>query len=254
MATNKRKFGWIKDSLDPRDLHFAALMPVAKIIEFPSLVDLEAQCSPVEDQGELGSCTANALVGALEFLAIRQESELVEDFSRLFLYYNERVIENSVCSDAGAELRDGIKSLVSTGICDEKLWEYDVSKFAKKPPKKCYNDALKHRIIKYFKIASLDGMRQCLTMGYPFVFGFAVFESFDSIGKDGIMPIPNPDAEELMGGHAVMCCGFDEERRLMKVRNSWGSSWGKRGYFFMPYEFIADKRFCSDFWMIQKEM
>lgn len=253
MAIKKRKYGWIRDSLDPRDLHFSSIMPT-KAIEFPPLVDLEAQCSPVEDQKSVGSCTANALVGALEFLQIRQEGEFVEDLSRLFLYYNERVIEGTVCSDAGAELRDGIKSLASTGICDEKLWPYDVKKFDHKPSKQCYADAAHHKIIKYYKIATLDGMRQCLTMGFPFVFGFAVFESFNIIGKDGIMPLPNPEVEELEGGHAIMACGFDEERRLFKIRNSWGPSWGRKGYFFMPYEFIADKRFCSDFWLISREM
>jgi C1A family cysteine protease len=254
MSRKHMKYGWRPDSKDPRDLHFAAFMPKVEI-EIPPFVDLSPKCSPVENQQDLGSCTANALAGAVEYLEIKQ-GEPFMDASRLFIYYNERMLEGTICSDSGAEIRDGIKTLAQYGVCDEKLLPYDPKKFTRKPSKKCYDNALKHRIEKYYKIASLEGMKQCLAMGYPFAFGFAVFDSFESatVAKTGIMPIPNPEAEELLGGHAVLAVGYDDEKRFIKVRNSWGEKWGKGGYFFMPYEFIADKRFCSDFWCILKEM
>ena len=173
----------------------------------------------------------------------------------MFIYYNERALEGTVKSDSGAEIRDGIKTLARYGVCDEKLWPYKTKMFTRKPPAKCYTDAAKRKILSYYKIASLDGMRQCLGLkGLPFVFGFVVFESFETIGSDGMMPMPNVETEECLGGHAVCAVGYDDERRLIKVRNSWGCGFGNNGHFFMPYEFIADKRMASDFWLISKEM
>jgi C1A family cysteine protease len=201
------------------------------------------------------SCTANALAGAVEYLEMKQDKSF-EDASRLFIYYNERMLEGTICADAGAELRDGIKTLVKFGVCREKLLPYEPKKFTRKPSKKCYTAALDHRITKYYKIASLEGMRECLAMGFPFSFGFAVFESFETkeVAKTGMMPMPNPEVEELLGGHAVLAVGYDDEKRLFKIRNSWGERWGEFGYFYMDYSYIADKRFCSDFWVVTKQM
>jgi C1A family cysteine protease len=254
MSRKHMKYGWRPDSRDPRDLHFAAFMPTSDI-EMPPVVDLSPGCSKVENQQDLGSCTANALAGAVEYLEIKQSSDFIEA-SRLFIYYNERELEGTVCADAGAELRDGIKTLVTHGVCSETLLPYDPSKFTRKPSKKCYAEALDHRIQKYYKIASLEGMKQCLALGYPFSFGFAVFDSFESkeVAKTGMMPIPNPEAEELLGGHAVLSVGYDDEKRKFKIRNSWGERWGDEGYFYMDYSFIADKRFCSDFWVVTRQM
>jgi C1A family cysteine protease len=254
MSRKHTKYGWRPDSRDPRDLHFAAFMPTIDT-EIPPVVDLSPGCSKVENQQDLGSCTANALAGAVEYLEIKQGNDFI-DASRLFIYYNERMLEGTICADAGAELRDGIKTLAQFGVCSEKILPYDPSRFTEEPSRECYADALKHRIQKYYKIASLEGMRQCLAMGYPFAFGFAVFESFESkaVAKTGIMPFPDPNKEELLGGHAVLAVGYNEEKRLIKVRNSWGEAWGESGHFYMPYEFIADKRFCSDFWVVTRQM
>ncbi len=170
-------FGWIPDLPDQRDFLFSAVYAKAPVL--PASVDLRAACSPVEDQKKLGSCTANALVGALEFLE-RKDGVPFEDLSRLFVYYNERVIEHTVSSDSGAMLRDGIKSLAKQGVCAESDWPYVLTHFKEKPPKACYTEAGLHLITSYQRLKTLDDMRSCLAAGYPFVFGFTVYEFFES--------------------------------------------------------------------------
>src|SRR5438309_3637623 len=177
---NKRSpqwYGWLPDLPDHRDLFYSAVAP--RLVSPPAKVDLRSKCSPVEDQRELGSCTANALVGALEFLEIKDGAKFV-DLSRLFVYYNERAIEGTVNQDSGAFLRDGIKSLAKQGVCPEPEWPYRVPDFTKKPNKKCYSDAEKHQITSYHRITSVDEMRDCLADGFPFVFGFTVYSAFES--------------------------------------------------------------------------
>lgn len=248
----RKYYGWKRDSLDPRDLHFAQFAPTLPPV-LPSHVDLGGDCSTLENQGELGSCTANALAGAFEYVEIKKKMPFF-DASRLFIYYNERMLEGTTRSDSGAEIRDGIKTMARHGVCSEKLWPYNIKNFKKKPPVKCYQDAAKHKILTYYKIiGGLDRMRQCLALGFPFVFGFTVFESFETIGPDGMMPMPNINDEENLGGHAVMADGYDDGTECFKVRNSWGCEWAKGGEFFMPYKFIANKRLASDFWMITDE-
>src|SRR6185295_1710420 len=138
-------------------------------------VDLSLGCSPVEDQGTLGSCTANALVGNLEFL-YNKAGHPVTDLSRLFIYYNERVMEGTIGEDAGAMIRDGVKSLVNLGVCTEKKWPYTIGKFTKKPPAACFKEAARRQVTSYHRILTLKEMKQCLAEGYPFVFGFSVYE------------------------------------------------------------------------------
>src|SRR5438105_503792 len=133
-------YGWLPDLPDHRDFLYRAIAP--KLLRLPPKIDLRSRCSPVENQGNLGSCTANALIGTLEFLEIKNGVKFV-DLSRLFLYYNERRMEGTVDQDSGAFIRDGIKSLSKEGACPEREWPYNVSAFAKKPNKKCYTDARK---------------------------------------------------------------------------------------------------------------
>src|SRR6267154_3875742 len=150
---NKRSpqwYGWLPDLPDHRDLFYSAVAP--RLVSPPAKVDLRSKCSPVEDQGQLGSCTANALVGALEFLELKDGAPFV-DLSRLLIYYNERVIEGTVKQDSGAFIRDGIKSLAKQGVCPEKEWPYTVSKFKTKPTTKCYSDAKKHQITSYHRLS-----------------------------------------------------------------------------------------------------
>ncbi|MDO8722388.1 MAG: C1 family peptidase [Syntrophales bacterium] len=192
----------------------------------PAKVDLRPTCSPVENQKELGSCTANALAGALEFLMKKDKVKFV-DMSRLFIYYNERVIEHSVKTDSGAMIRDGIKTLAKQGACLEKNWPYNIAKFAIKPVKTCYTEALNYQILSYARINTVDEMRACLANGYPLVFGFSVYEGFESqkVAKTGVVDMPKA-GEKMLGGHAVLAVGYDDVAKRFTVRNSWGADWG----------------------------
>jgi C1A family cysteine protease len=243
------RYGWVPDIPDHRDIMFRKVYRIPATL--PSLVDLRPQCSRVEDQGQLGSCTANALVGALEFLMIKDKKPY-EDMSRLFVYYNERVIEHSVNQDSGAMIRDGIKTLAKNGTCTEKKWPYDIMKFTKKPTTACYKEALKYQIISYQRIDTVDEMRSCLADGFPFVFGFTVYDSFESqdVAKSGVVNMPGPN-EKVMGGHAVLGVGYDDSKKRFIVRNSWGDSWGMKGYFTILYDYLANRNLSDDFWTIR---
>jgi C1A family cysteine protease len=242
-------YGWIPDLPDQRDYPYATLAAV--IPTLPKKVDLQNFCTPVENQGKLGSCTACALVGNLEFLKKRKLNNNF-DFSELFLYYNERVIRGTTTSDSGASLRDGIKSLVKMGDCREELWPYALSKYRLKPPAKAYTEAKHFQITKYFRISAITEMKHTLSTGFPFVFGFAVYESFESLNtrETGIVRMPEI-GERMLGGHAVMAVGYDDPAQYFLVRNSWGKGWGKHGYFFMPYQYLKNSFLSSDFWTIR---
>ncbi len=243
-------YGWMPDLPDQRDYLFGAIYKIPA--KLPASVDLRAQCPPVEDQGNLGSCTANALAGALEFLELKDKVSFV-DLSRLFIYYNERVIEHTVNSDSGAMLRDGIKTLAKQGVCPESMWPYVISQFTKKPTASCYKNAADHQITSYQRLLTVDEMRACLAEGYPFVFGFTVYESFESatVARTGTVNMPKP-GEKVLGGHAVVAVGYNDKQKRFIVRNSWGTGWGQKGYFTMPYAYLDDRKLSDDFWTIRR--
>ncbi len=243
---NKKWYGWIPDLPDKRDYMYSAIRPAVRL---PQEADLRGKCSNVENQGALGSCTANALAGNLEFLDNMSDADYT-DVSRLFIYYNERLVEGTVDSDSGASLRDGIKTLKKFGACWEYEWPYIIKKFDKKPSDICYKKAAAHRIKTYHRIMNLSEMLACLCDGYPFVFGFTVYESFESskVAKSGIVNMPKAD-ERAVGGHAVMAVGFTQKGKRFLVRNSWGADWGMDGYFTMPYKYL--ETLAGDFWTIR---
>jgi len=248
--TPARGYGWQKDLPDQRDFSYAA--PAPSPAPLPSKVDLRSQCPPVYDQGQLGSCTANAIGGAIQFERRKQK---LPDFvpSRLFIYYNERVIEHSVASDSGAQIRDGIKSVGAQGDCPETEWPYTIAKFKTKPSSSCYQDALKYKVVSYQRITqSLAQLKGCLASGYPFVFGFTVYESFESatVAKSGHAPLPKSN-EPVVGGHAVVGVGYDDAKQRFIVRNSWGAAWGMKGYFTLPYAYVTEANLASDFWTVR---
>ncbi|WP_018630346.1 C1 family peptidase [Niabella aurantiaca] len=247
----KRTLGWIPDLPDARDFIYAAPLKIMR--RLPAKSDLRKTCPPIYDQGSLGSCTANALGAAFEFGKKKLRKKTFRP-SRLFLYYNEREMMHTVQSDSGAYLRDGIKSLNKQGICPEKDWPYREAAFAQKPPAACYKTALKNQVLSYWRVpVSLTSIKGCLAEGYPFSFGFSVYESFltKKVADTGVMPLPDISKESLMGGHAVLAVGYNDDKQMVLVRNSWGKTWGISGYFWMPYTFISNTAFCQDFWTIR---
>ena len=243
--------GWIPDTPDHRD-YMLTLPPMVE--ELPTKVDLRANDSEIFDQGHLGSCTGNATAGAYMFNLKKQNEEFFTP-SRLFIYYNGRKALGTIKQDSGAMLRDCIKSVNTDGVCSESTWPYDITQFSKKPIRKCYREARKHQSVTYSRVPrTLDSFKSCLASGLPFVFGFAVYESFMTreMARTGMMPWPSKE-EKSYGGHAVCCVGYDDtiEGGKFIVRNSWGNKWGDKGYFYMPYEYLTSNGLADDFWVIQ---
>jgi C1A family cysteine protease len=277
MATSKTKkssvkpvaprigqFGWKPDLPDHRDHVYAATAAVLK--KLPPKVDLRPKCPPVYDQGRIGSCTANAIGAAVPFG--RRNAKQKPDFvpSRLFIYYNERAIEGDIGTDGGAQIRNGIKSVVKQGVCPEAVWPYDDTpalsdsgpwpKGAKptvKPSSEAFKTAQKYQAISYQRLPRvLNSFRGCLAEGHPFVFGFSVYSSL--YGPDGmpLSTIPLPGAkDEQLGGHAVLAVGYDDSKQVFIVRNSWGKNNQDKGYFYLPYAYLTDAGLSDDFWTIK---
>jgi C1A family cysteine protease len=244
-------YGWVPDLPDQRDYQYAA--PIEVIGALPAQVDLTSACPPVYDQGQLGSCTANAIGGAIEFDQIKQNLAPIFVPSRLFIYYNERAMEGTVNSDSGAQIRDGMKSVGTLGVCPEDTWPYNIANFEVKPTDACYQDALQHKAILYQRVTrNLAQMKGCLASGYPFIFGFTVYASFESaqVAQTGHAPMPH-HGEQVLGGHAVLAVGYDDANQWFIARNSWGTGWGMQGYFTLPYAYLLDPNLSSDFWMVQ---
>jgi C1A family cysteine protease len=246
------RYGWVRDIPDQRDFLYAP--PPAISAALPPQVDLRPQCPPPYDQGQLGSCTANAIAGALQFLEGKEGSPSPVMPSRLFIYYNERELEGSTGSDSGAQIRDGIKTVARDGFCPEAEWPYDIASFATRPAARCYSDALRERVSQYLRLTpAIVPLLTCLATGFPFVFGFSVYESFESprVAGTDVAQLPGP-GERLVGGHAVVAGGYDQPAGRFLVRNSWGDGWGMKGYFTMPFQYLTDPMLAADFWTIRQ--
>ncbi len=247
----QKRYGWRPDTPDMRDF----LLAVAPSKKLPKQVSLRSQMPPVYDQGQLGSCTANSIGAILELNELKQKEPDAATPSRLFIYYNERVMEGTVTEDSGAEIRDGIKSVAQLGAPPENLWPYDITKFAQKPTAKVYAQAKKHQAVRYARVVQDTlPLQNVLASGYAISFGFTVYTSFETaVGSDGIMPMPQPD-EKVLGGHAVVAVGYKpiKGQLYFECRNSWGTSWGDQGYFWMPAAYITSSSLASDFWVIQQ--
>jgi C1A family cysteine protease len=262
MKTTQRKYGWKKSKDDVRDYHFGRMVSLKKLLfrDLPPVVSNIQWCSPVEDQGQLGSCTSNAWAGLLQYNENKNNqngSGSYNDLSRLFIYYNERVIEGTVSQDSGAELRDGAKALADQGVCIESEWPYIEANFTQMPSSQCYTDALPNVIHSYYSLNTITDMKTCLANGQCFVFGFNVYDYFESseMASTGILKMPQPN-EQAIGGHAVMAVGYDDTQQTFLIRNSWGTGWGlnDNGYFMMPYSYITNQNLASDFWTVVKDI
>ena len=241
------KYHWSREPVDSRDFIFSAPAPSSS----PNSVDLRQWCSPIDDQGNLGSCTGNAIAGCIEYMDRRYNSKATQ-VSRLFIYYYERVFENTVRQDSGAYIRDGIKVTYTYGAPLESLWPYNISKFATQPASVALTDAAKRKVIRYESVPNFSACITALSLGYPVVIGFDVYSSFESssVANTGMMPYPNVSKEKLLGGHCVLLVGYNNATQRFIARNSWGPNWGAGGYFFMPYQVIQNTSMSSDFWAI----
>lgn len=244
-------YGWKPDLPDHRD-HVYSVPRHVTAVALPPSVDLRPMCPPVYDQGQLGSCTGNAIAAAIEFDRLKEK---LPDWapSRLFIYYCERWIENSIESDAGAQIRDGIKSINWKGAPKESTWPYDESKFAVCPPKAAWAEAWHHKAVGYQSVnQNLADLKGCLAEGYPIVFGFTVYDAFENeaVAQSGALDLPQL-SEQIQGGHAVLIVGYDDASQRFIVRNSWGADWGQKGYFTIPYAYVTSPGLADDFWTIR---
>lgn len=235
--------------IEPAELQFVTI-PRNKLMvaRLSNSIDLRTNVNmpPVYDQGNIGSCTANALVAIFQF------DEPTFYGSRLFLYYNERKIENHIPKDSGASLSSGIMALQVFGLCSDTTWPYDETKFAVNPPVSAYKEALRNRALQVKNIKQdATSMKRYLSLGLPFVVGIAVFEEFesDAVAKTGYVPMPTKESQ-FLGGHAVVCCGYTENNYWI-MRNSWGENWGVKGYFYLPFDYLLVRSLSSDLWGIQ---
>lgn len=247
----ENNYGYIKDLPDLRDYTTTGHNTFGLSNSNVTKVDLSNLFPPVYDQAGLGACVPNSLASVIEFL---QNKEKITQYtpSRLFIYYNTRVIDGTVKSDSGCTFRNCIKSYNDLGSPPENYWLYMPFRFTTKPSKKAYDEGLKHKELRYVKISQdLDSLKAVLTSGYPFVFGMVCYQSFESkeVASTGNVPLPKKD-EKPTKGHAGVCVGFDDATKQFLCRNSWGSKWGKKGYYTLPYEYMINSNLTGDHWMI----
>lgn len=254
-----RVLNWKRDLPHAGDRHWKDHAPRRWVL--PSRIDLRESCGAIRDQGQMGSCTAHALAGALGYLnKIGDPAFNVPDspgagaFSRLFIYWKERVLEGDAYLDQGATLRSGITALIQTGACREQSWPYHKEYLFMRPTKEVFTEAWKHRLTDALRLDNwkLSQLRNCLAQGHPFVFGISVYSSFFATKSDGLVQTPPTDYDELMGGHALCAVGYDDLQKVFIVRNSWGLDWGDRGYCYISYDYLKSPYLAADFWAVIK--
>jgi C1A family cysteine protease len=248
----KRHLGTARDRKSPLDWKYRAHPSIVR--RLPAVVDLRRHCPPVYDQLHLNSCSANAIAAALRYDELKEGRPDVPSPSRLFIYYNERVLAGVVDSDSPVPLRDGYRTVVKAGSCPEEMWPYDARRFRRTPPQSCFRAAKRYRAMAYYRIRrSIVQLRACLAEQYPFVMAVAVHASMmgRSARRTGMVPVPTRH-DPLRGGHAVLAVGYDHPRRLLIVRNSWGRTWGDGGYGYLPYAFLSSPDLSWDFWTMRR--
>lgn len=212
----------------------------------PASVDLTEWASPVENQSQLGSCTAQAIVGAYELLLNKNYPGQFVDLSRLFVYYNARLFDNYIFEDVGAYIHDGINAVAAYGICSESIWPYNIEKFTVQPATEAYADAKTRTFKSYNRVHNTPDIIQALNQNQPVVIGVYLFEDFNKLSATNpILSMPQ-STEKTKGGHAMCITGYSLDNRLFKVRNSFGTDWGDNGYCYIPFDYA--KEYFDDCW------
>jgi len=209
--------------------------------ELPPKIDLRPYMTRVEDQGQIGSCVANATAGAYEYLYKAYTDEDI-DVSRLFVYYNGRVLQGTDQIDSGLACESAIKVVLDNGVCTEDTWRYSPDNVFREPSNNAYDEATAFRVESYMQVPwSLTTWKHVLAHGYPIIFGVNIYTSFQTEGgKKGLIPMPDKDNEKMEGGHSMLCVGYSDEHEVFIVRNSWGPHWGDMGYCYIPYAYMED--------------
>ena len=277
--SDTQAFGWVPDYPDIRDYtqehdKIKAVFAEGKKIKTPPpqagpVVDLRPYCTPIENQLNLGSCTANAGVGMYEYFENRS-FRTYTNASRLFLYKVTRNLLGWV-GDTGAYLRTTMGALVFFGTPPEKFWPYNVPDFDKEPTAFCYAYAQNYQALQYYRLdpagiapaAFLTTIKNFLSAGYVSIIGFTVYNSYTQAAVGGKIPFPAP-ADKVVGGHAIVLVGYDDNMKIKNTnpggvettgalifRNSWGTGWGAAGYGYLPYDYIL-RRLAVDCWSMIK--
>jgi len=218
--------------------------------EFNGVLDLRKWCSPIEDQGQAGSCVGNGVVGALEFLQIRNGQPL-SDLSRLFVYYNSRLMTQDQDKDEGTYIHLAFGTLSSLGTCSEKKWSYDLSNLFVRPTWGSYREAYANKIDSYYSIGGsgqtrIDFIKRALAANHVIVFGMTVDQEYMNY-RGGMIAMPKSTRVNT-GGHCQVIVGYDDNKQCLIIRNSWGTWWGDKGYGYLPYAYL-DASGANDFWV-----
>lgn len=242
----KYGLGWKRQKLDHRDLQYNAVP-----INIRKPVDLRPKMPPIYDQGQTGSCVANATAAAFQYARMSQSLANWTP-SRLFIYWNTRDLEGTTDEDAGSENRDAIKSVANIGVCPETEWQFSAAMVTAKPSDRAYALATHAKAIQYAAVRnSLESILSCLNHNGPVIFGSSVFAGIQSeeAEKTGYIPMPT-NTERAMGGHAMMIVGWLPDTHRFIIRNSWGAGWGMSGYGTMDRDYILNRGLTDDLWTI----
>lgn len=257
--------GWKPDLPDHRDKDSDIEPEAYRLLRrlglktLPDEFDISGEMPPIYDQGELGSCTANAIGAAVQYQQIRQNiAEGMNVPSRLFIYYAEREIEGTVSYDAGAMIRDGMKVVKNLGAPAETTWPYDIRRFKQRPPDIAYFAALNFQTLQYARVYRTSYyLRSHIFAHRPIIFGFTVYDSFwNSAGNTPFVCAMPSGNDPIDGGHATVVVGYKKDPKynyIYKVRNSWNTTWGFNGHFWIPEAYLLDRGLSDDFWNIKLE-